>query len=194
VRGALFDLLESIVDEHCIVLVIEDLQWLDKTSAKLLVRMAEWSEKKRMLLLLNARPSLNPFLEYAEKLRVEMIQLGPLGAVSAGALPRSVALRPGDEPDAGFVDWCLAVAEGNPFFLQELAHQWIETGQRYEAPPSISKVLQQRLSRLSSEALQVLQTCAVLSDHASIERVERVLEFHPHQLLSAVEELSKAAM
>src|SRR5207244_2037691 len=57
VRAALFDLLESIVEEHCLVLVIEDLQWLDKASAKLLVRMVEWSEAKRVFFLLNARPA-----------------------------------------------------------------------------------------------------------------------------------------
>jgi DNA-binding SARP family transcriptional activator len=194
VRAALFDLLESIVEEHCLVLVIEDLQWLDKASAKLLVRMVEWSDKRRVLFLLNTRPGTNAFLDYAEKVPVDTIALGPLAPMPSTALLKSVALRPGDEPESGFVQWCLAVAEGNPFFLQELAHQWIETGHRYEAPPSVNKVLQERLSRLSSEALQVLQTCAVLNDYATLDRVQRVLEHHPHQLLAAIEELSKAAM
>ena len=194
VRAALFDLLDSIAAEHCLVLLIEDVQWLDAASAKILVRMVEWSDTRRVFFVLNARPNKNPFLEYAERVRLDTITLGPLTPVASTALLQSVALRPDDEPEAGFVDWCLAVAEGNPFFLQELAHQWIETGRRYEAPPSVTKVLAERLSRLSAEALQVLQTCAVLSEHATLERVERVLDYNPHQLLSAVEELSKAAM
>jgi DNA-binding SARP family transcriptional activator len=194
VRAALFDLLDSVAEEHCVVVLIEDVQWLDAASATILVSMVEWCETRRVFFVLNARRSNNPFLEYAEKLRLDTITLGPLTPVASTALLHSVALRPGDEPESGFVDWCLAVAEGNPFFLQELVQQWIETGHRYEAPPSVTKVIQERLSRLSAEALQVLQTCAVLSDHATLDRVERVLEFHPHQLLSAVEELSKAAM
>jgi len=194
VRAALFDLLDSVADERCLVILIEDVQWLDVASARILARMVEWSQSKRVFFLLNSRPSNNSFLDYAEKSRLDTIGLGPLTPMASSALLQSVALRPGDEPESGFVDWCLRVAEGNPFFLQELAHQWIETGQRYEAPPSVTKVLQERLSRLSAEALQVLQTCAVLSDHATLDRVERVLEYHPHQLLSAVEELSKAAM
>src|SRR5207237_4892922 len=133
------------------------------------------------------------FLEYAEKVRVDTITLGPLAPLPSAVLLKSIALRPGDEPEPGFVDWCLAVAEGNPFFLLELAHQWIETGHRYEAPPSVSKVLQERLSRLTVEALQVLQVCSVLGEWATIERVEGVLMYRPHQLLSAVEELSNAA-
>jgi len=194
VRAALFDLLDSVADERCLVILIEDVQWLDFASAKILVRMVEWCETKRVFFVLNARPSRNSFLEYADKARFDTIALGPLTPMASTALLQSIALRPGDEPESGFVEWCLAVAEGNPFFLQELGHQWIETGHRYEAPPSVAKVLQERLARLSGEALQVLQTCAVLSDHATLDRVERVLEYHPHQLLSAVEELSKAAM
>ena len=194
VRAALFDLLESIVDDHCLVIVIEDLQWLDKTSAQLLVRMVEWSGTRRIYFLLNARPSENAFLAYAEKLRVEAITLGRLDPSASSALLKSIALRPGDELEPGFVNWCLAVADGNPFFLQELANQWIETGRRYEAPPSVSKVLEERLSRLSPEALQVLQTAAVLNDHSTLNRVERVLEYQSHQLLAGVEELNRAAM
>ena len=194
VRAALFDLLDSVAEEHCVVVLIEDVQWLDAASAKILVSMVEWCETRRVFFVLNARRGNNSFLEYAEKVRLDTIMLGPLTPVASKALLHSVALRPGDEPEPGFVDWCLAVAEGNPFFLQELVRQWIETGHRYEAPPSVTKVIQERLSRLSAEALQVLQTCAVLSDQATLDRVERVLEFHPHQLLSAVEELSKAAM
>jgi hypothetical protein len=194
VRAALFDLLESLVEEHCLVFVIEDLQWLDKTSANLLVRMVEWSEGRRVLFVLNARPGNNALVEYAEKVRLHKVIVAPLAETAAAALLKSVILRPGEEPEPQFIDWCLAVAEGNPFFLQELAHQWIETGRTYQAPPSVSRVIQGRLSRLSSQALQLLQTSAVLNDFATLERVERVLEYEPHQLLSAVEELSKAAM
>ena len=193
-RGALFDLLEAITEEHCLVLVIEDLQWLDTASARIIARMIEWSDGRRVFILLNARPNQNVLCEYSEKLRLRTITLAPLTSPDSTALLQSIALRPGDKCEPGFVDWCLAIAEGNPFFLQELAHQWIETGHRYEAPPSVNRVLQERISRLSAEALQVLQTCAILNDYATLDRVERVLEYRSHQLLAAVEELSKAAM
>jgi len=194
VRAALFDLLDSVAEERCLVILIDDVQWLDSASARILIRMMEWCATRRLFFLLNSRPGDNSFRDYAEKARLDTLILGPLKPVASTALLQSVALRPGDEPQPEFIEWCLAVAEGNPFFLQELAHQWIETGQRYEAPPSVTRVLQERLSRLSEEALQVLQTCAVLSDHATLDRVERVLEYPPHQLLSAVGELSNAAM
>jgi DNA-binding SARP family transcriptional activator len=194
VRGALFDLLDSVAEERCLVILIEDVQWLDNASARILARMMEWCATRHLFFLLNSRPGISSFLDYVEQPQLDTLSLGPLKAVASTALLQSVALRPGDQPQPEFIDWCLAVAEGNPFFLQELAHQWIETGRRHEAPPSVTKVLQERLSRLSGEALQVLQTCAVLSDHATLDRVEMVLEYPPHRLLSAVGELSRAAM
>ncbi|MDQ6872121.1 MAG: AAA family ATPase [Gemmatimonadota bacterium] len=194
VRAALFDLLDSVAEERCLVILIEDVQWLDNASARILARMMEWCATRHLFFLLNSRPGSSPFLDYVEQSHLHTLALGPLKPVASTALLQSVAMRPGDEPKPEFIDWCLTVAEGNPFFLQELAHQWIETGRRHEAPPSVTKVLQERLSRLSGEALQVLQTCAVLSDHATLDRVEKVLEYPPHQLLSAVAELSRAAM
>ncbi|MEO8909995.1 MAG: AAA family ATPase [Gemmatimonadaceae bacterium] len=194
VRAALFDLLDCVAEERCLVVLIEDIQWLDNASATILMRMVEWSASRRLFFLVNSRVDRNAFLEYAEKATLDTLRLGPLKATASTALLTSIALRPGDAPPPEFINWCLAVAEGNAFFLQELARQWIETGQRYEAPPSVTKVLQERLSRLSEEALQVLQACAILGEHATLDRVEQVLKYRPHQILSAVEELNKGAM
>ncbi len=194
VHAALFDLLDSVAEERCLVVLIEDVQWLDKASGRILARMMEWCTTRHLFFLMNSRSGNNSFLDYVENSHLDLLTLAPLKSVASTALLQSVALRPGDEPQPEFINWCLAVAEGNPFFLQELAHQWAETGRRYEAPPSVSKVLQERLSRLSGEALQVLQTCAVLSDQATLDRVEMVLKYPPHQLLSAVGELGRAAM
>ena len=34
----------------------------------------------------------------------------------------------GREIEDAYLDWCVRVAEGNPYFLQELANHWVETG------------------------------------------------------------------
>lgn len=193
-RNALFDLVDSLAEERCLVLVIEDIQWLDDVSSKILGRMVEWAATKRVFLLLNSRPSNSSVVRYTDGGSLTTLSLGPLSASASSAVLHSIAARPDCRPMPDFFSWCIRVAEGNPFFLQELAHHWAETGHTYEAPPSVTKVLEQRLSRLSQEALQVLQICAVLGEHATLERADQVLEYPAHRLLSAVEELSKAAM
>jgi len=194
IREALFDLLASVTEERCLVLIIEDVHWLDVASAKILAQLCDWCATKRLLLIINSRPTSSLFTEYIQKAHLPTIKLDALPNEASSTLLKSVVLRLGDAIQAEFVDWCLSVAEGNPFFLQELAHHWIETGHRYEAPPSVSSVLQERLSRVTPGALQVLQTCALLGDFATVSRVERVLEYPPHQLLSAIQELSNASM
>jgi DNA-binding SARP family transcriptional activator/tetratricopeptide (TPR) repeat protein len=194
VRTALFDLLDSLADERCLVLLLEDVQWLDNASAKILAQMIEWAPSKRVFFLLNSRPGNNGLGEHVENPLLRRLTLGPLTEIAATTLLRSLARQTTESTDGSFIGRSLAVAEGNPFFLQELAHHWAETGGRYEAPPSVAKVLQERLAHLSCEALHVLQTCAVLGDCGTIDRVERVLGYQPHTLLSAIEELSQAAM
>ena len=194
-RMALLDLFDSVAHERCLVVLIDDVQWLDDSSAKILAHMVEWSRTKSLYFLINSRPGAHPFMNYLENTAVNRLALGPLSPLESATLLHHLVLRPDhSDPDPGFVDRCLSVAEGNPFFLQELAHHWVETGRRDEAPPSVSKVLEERLERLSREALRVLQASAVLGDHATLDRVESVLEYRSHQLLSAVEELSGAAM
>ena len=70
----------------------------------------------------------------------------------------------------------------------------METGKQRGSPPSVTAIIDERLARLSNEALLVLQACAVLDVNATIERVEGVLEYQSHVLLSAVQELSVAGM
>src|SRR5207253_3013296 len=98
VREALFDLLDSVAEERCLVILVDDVQWLDVASGKIVARMAEWCETKRVFLLVNCRPSNNSFLEYADKARLENITLGGLPRVASTALLQSIALHPGDEP------------------------------------------------------------------------------------------------
>ena len=194
VRGALFDLLDSVADERCLVIVIDDIQWLDAPSASVLHRIEEWCRGRRVFLIINSHPTKSAFLAGSERNRTDAITLSGLAGGASAALLRSILPGSVVDPESEFLDWCLSVAEGNPFFLQELAHQWLETGHRYEAPPSVSRVLQERLSRLREEALRVLQTSAVLGDLATVDRAIQVLEYQPHLLISAVEELSKAGM
>ena len=194
VRSAIYDLVDSVAHEGLLVIELEDMQWVDDESARMLVGMAQWCTTRRVFFVMNARPETTASLIYAQRANFDLLALGPLHTDASTALLQSIALRPSDEPQPDFVSWCLTVAEGNPFFLQELAHQWIETGQRHEAPPSVSNVLQDRLSRLSDEALRFFQCCAVLGDYSSVDRVEAMLKYPPYTVMSAVEELSKAAM
>src|SRR6266404_8115092 len=75
-----------------------------------------------------------------------------------------------------------------------MRNHWLETGKHRGPPPSVMAIIDERLARLSNEALLALQACAVLDINATIERLEGVLEYQSHVLLSAIQELSVAGM
>jgi DNA-binding SARP family transcriptional activator/tetratricopeptide (TPR) repeat protein len=193
-RRALFDLFDAIADEQCLLIVLEDVQWLDRSSAKLLSAMIPWASARRLFLLLNERSARRGVSDQMSRLDVQVLPLSPLERDEAKALLAAIVDQASTSVSSDVINRLLAVGEGNPFFLQELGKQWLETGKQHEFPPSISAVVDDRLSRLSTDALQVLQTCAILGLNATIDRVERVLEYKSHRLLSAVQELGVAGM
>jgi len=194
IRRALFDLFDAITDEQCLLIVLDDVQWLDRSSIKLLSAMIPWANNRKLFFVLNERSSPSVATSRLAQLDVHTLPLSPLEPAFATSLVRAIVTDASALAGAEVINWLLSVGEGNPFFLQELGKQWLETGKQHEFPPSISAVVDDRLSRLSNDALQVLQTCAILGVNATIDRVERVLEYKSHQLLSAVQELSVAGM
>lgn len=193
-RTAVFDLLDAISDESNVLVVVEDVQWLDRTSTKLFGAIVDWAASKRLFLLFNARDDVQVLCEAVTTTGLPVIPLLPLAADDAVRLARTFADEASELLHEPSVTWFINAAEGNPYFLQELIKHRIESGRRHSIPPSVASVLNDRLSRLSEAARQLLQACAVLNENSDLERLEQVLEFAPHDLLGGIQELSASGM
>jgi len=193
IRFALHDLFDAVTDEQCVLVVIEDVQWLDSTSMKMLAGIAEKAAAKKLFFLFNSRPADGAF-ERALAGRLRTLRLDPLSDAAASALLGSIASNRNSENHKEMISRCLAVGEGNPFFLQELGKQCIDTGGFDPLPTSIGTVLNERLSRLDSNSLLVLQACAVLADNSTVNRIEKLLRLRPYHLMRAMGELNGLGM
>jgi DNA-binding SARP family transcriptional activator/tetratricopeptide (TPR) repeat protein len=193
-RAALFDLLDAVADERSVLVVVDDVQWLDASSVRLLAELLPWATNRKVFFALTERLGTKGLASHFSPDDLRLLTLGPLGSQFGEAIIAEI-LRESPRPTSSeLIQRLLSVGEGNPFFLQELGNHWLETGKQRETPPSVTAVIDERLARLSTEALMVLQACAVLDMNATIERVEGVLEYQPHVLLSAIQELSVAGM
>lgn len=184
VRRAILDLLDAVAGESPLLLWIEDAHWLDQQSWRVLREVIDWLPPRPILLLLTSRlPHATP---------------APPARTTAGLVPHRVPALADDaarrvlldscagrEPPAAFRDWCLQVAEGNPFHLRSLAHHWVETGD-LRAPASLCELVVARLRRLPELPLRTLQACAILAKNATAARLERVLEYRRHALVNAL--------
>jgi class 3 adenylate cyclase/tetratricopeptide (TPR) repeat protein len=154
---------------NLVVLEIEDLHWVDKTSEDFLAFLAEGLVAARMLLLLTYRSGYRP--PWLEKSYATQIALSRLNEQESRAVARSVLQRVGAPED--LVDAVLDKAEGNPLFLEELARSVLEHPD-VTVPDTIQGVLMARIDRLPEGHKRLLQTASVLGRELSLPLLARV--------------------
>ena len=192
-QAAFADIIGAVTEDVPLVICVEDCQWLDPTSAGVLASLTQRLREQRLFMVFTSRISYEGKL-VSHPFDASSFELPPLDQHASEELIHSVVRQQGRQVNSNYLRWCTAAAEGNPFFLREFANHWLETTDEYRSPPSLTAVLKQRLSRLSSSALQLLHTCAVLENHASLDNIEAVLGYSPHELLRCINELSAAGM
>jgi len=192
-RSAVIDLLDAVSEERTLLVIVEDVQWLDPASARLFATILDWTSAKKVFFVFNSRQKKNLLTESLSPQQLSTIRLEPLATAEAATLIQSFLAADSPSEPRDF-SWLIQAGDGNPYFLQELTKHWLETRQRHEAPPSVAMVLNERISRLSAVAHQLLQACAVLGEDSNLERLEGVLGYPPHDLLAGVQELSAGGM
>jgi DNA-binding winged helix-turn-helix (wHTH) protein/tetratricopeptide (TPR) repeat protein len=154
-----------------LVIVVEDLHWIDRTSEEFLATLVGQLLAARILLIATYRPGYRP--PWMERSYVTQITIGPLSAGESAELLGSVA---GDQGFATEVSTAiLQRGEGNPFFLEELARTVVEQGAGDEAiPDTVQGVIMARLDRLNDEPKQLLQTASVVGREVPRRLLERL--------------------
>jgi len=144
-----------------LVLVLEDLHWVDKVSEEFLGFLAESVRGARILLLATYRPGYRP--PWIDKSYAGQTPLQPLSRDDAIQMVRSV-LRVENLIDL-VTQEIVAKADGNPFFLEQLA---LHAGEARDlradlmVPNTIHDVVMARIDRLPEETKRFLQTAAVI--------------------------------
>jgi class 3 adenylate cyclase/tetratricopeptide (TPR) repeat protein len=170
-----------------LVLVLEDLHWIDKISEEFLGFLSENAPEARILMLATYRPGYHP--PWIEKSYGGQTPLQPLSRDDSLQMVRSVlsAERLVDLVSEEIV----TKADGNPFFLEQLA---LHAGEARDlrsdlmVPDSIHDVVMARIDRLPDETKQLLQTAAVIGREFSSRLLDAVwqgsgpLEAHLREL------------
>ena len=143
-----------------LVIEVEDLHWADRTSEEYLALLAESLLGAPILLIATYRPGYRP--PWGDRSFATQLSLGRLDADESRAIVRSLL----PDPDGGdtLAPLILDKAEGNPFFLEELARAVKEQGLGTDlpVPDTVHGVLTARIDRLAEEPKRVLQTASVL--------------------------------
>jgi adenylate cyclase len=172
-----------------IVFVLEDLHWIDKTSEECVSFLVSGLAGAPIMFLATHRPGYHP--GWMDKSYATQIALQPLSEVDSRSVMRSV-LRNEPLPDA-LAQLILGKAEGNPFFLEELAGTVREQGDlpapTLEVPDTIQEVLLARLHRLAPGAKQALQTAALLGRESPVSLLRALWNGGPDDLAQQLDAL-----
>lgn len=142
-----------------LVLAIEDVQWIDRTSEEFLSMLAERGAGRPLLLVTTQRPGRR--LRWMELSHANQIALGRLRAEDARTVARAHAgAEVGDDVLSAIVER----ADGNPLFLEELARDiaGVDGHDPSRVPHTVQDVLSARIDRLSESGRRVLRAASVL--------------------------------
>ena len=170
-----------------LVLVLEDLHWIDSETQALLDSLVESVPAAPVLLLVNYRPEYNH--SWSGKTYYRQLRVNPLRPESAEELLRAVV---GDGTGlASLKRLLIERTDGNPFFLEESVRTLVEigalSGQRgaydlteharaIHVPTTVQALLAGRIDRLPPEEKRLLQAASVIGKDVPFALLQAINE------------------
>ena len=195
-RDSISALLNALARRRPTLLLIEDLQWADEESLRLLDFLP--APDCRLLLLMTHRPDFAP--AWARPIS-SVVTLRPLSSDSMGRLVQQAF--PGITSRA-LRQALIARSAGNPFFLEELArdalttempHDGTHDDQQLAIPSTIQAVVAARIDRLAAEDKRVMVTASALGNRFSLRTLRAIFSDRPESSFqSQLEALCDAGM
>jgi DNA-binding SARP family transcriptional activator len=195
VRRALADLITAVSEEQPLLLIIEHVHHLDPISTEILSDLIADLDKHHIALLMTAPspfPVASPLHTGARNLVVR--ELHPLMPDQSERLLHDLIHNVRGGLDPATVARYTTLADGNPYFLHELAVSWMYYGDHATVPGSLTSALDHRVSLLSEVALRVLQSATLLAANSTFPRLERTTHYSHVDLLRSIDELHRAGL
>ena len=194
------DLLVRASESAPLVLVLENIHWIDTTSEEFLGRLATHVPKDQIVLVLTTRPGATPsaLAERAET----TLALGGLGGSDLRSMVASLvhAENVSEELFGILVD----KSAGNPLYIEEILRQLQETdgltavdgevrlrSAGVTVPDTIHDIIAARIDRVADGLKRVLQGAAVIGRRFGVSLLSRVLGVAPEPITQQLAELHR---
>jgi class 3 adenylate cyclase/tetratricopeptide (TPR) repeat protein len=168
-----------------VLILFEDLHWIDTESQAFLDSLVDSLPAARVLLLINYRPEYQH--GWGSKTYYRQLRIDPLRPDSADEMLRPLL---GDDPSLSPLRRLLIErTDGNPFFLEESVRTLVEThalaGDRggyrlarsveaIQIPANVHVILAARIDRLPAPAKELLQSAAVIGKDVPVPLLEAI--------------------
>jgi class 3 adenylate cyclase/tetratricopeptide (TPR) repeat protein len=202
-KEAVRDVILSFARQSLVVLILEDLQWIDEESRGALEELVNSIDSTRVLVCLTSRPGAYG-IEGSRGARTT-IQLRPLEEASAFEVLDHLL---GRERELNIVKRrVIDKAQGNPLFLEEIARMLVESAALanvdlrvpggadailLQIPATVQSVIAGRIDRLPPVEKEVLQIASVVGVHVPLSVLNRVSNLDATILAKALVALTDA--
>jgi predicted ATPase len=188
---------------QAMLLVIEDLHWVDSETQSFLDSLIESLPTARLLLLVNYRPEYQH--SWGSKTYYSQLRVDPLPPESAEELLQ--ALLGSDSSLGPLKQLLIERTEGNPFFIEESIRTLVEskllvgergnyclTGpiERTQVPATVQAVLAARIDRLAPEVKRLLQSAAVIGKDVPFPLLQAIADQPEEELRRGLSRLRAA--
>ncbi|WJI38732.1 AAA family ATPase [Mesorhizobium opportunistum] len=198
---ALLRQLEDLARQGPVLMLFEDVHWIDPSSRELLDLVIERVPRLPVLLLLTFRPEFQP--PWTGQAHVTVLVLNRLDRREGAALVQRV-VGSGELP-SDVVAEIIERTDGVPLFVEELTKAVLESGNAktvlskaaataLNVPATLHASLMARLDRLGSAVKQVAQVGAVLGREFSYELLAAVAQGNAVELDGALDQLVGAGL
>ena len=186
-----------------LLLIVENLHWVDAETQVFLDSLVERLSTARLLFLVNYRPEYQH--GWGDKTFYTQLRLDPLPRESAEELLD--ALLGGGVVLAPLKHLLIERTEGNPFFLEESVRTLVETKvlvgeqgayhlnktpQSIQLPATVQAVLAARIDRLPSEEKCLLQVASVIGKDVPFVLLQAIAEMPEEAILHGLVHLQAA--
>ena len=175
-----------------LVVIVEDLHWIDAETQELLDLLVDSVASARLLMLVNYRPEYHH--EWGNRTCYTQLRLDPLGGQSADEMLH--ALLGGDTSLQSLKRLIIDKTEGNPFFMEEMVRALVEQGvlvrngatrltkplTGIRIPPTVHGILASRIDALPTSEKSLLQILAVIGKNIPLNLVKQITASPDDQL------------
>ncbi|HXZ87361.1 MAG TPA: adenylate/guanylate cyclase domain-containing protein, partial [Candidatus Binataceae bacterium] len=183
-REAIKSLIHRESLDHTLLLIFEDLHWVDAETQLLLDLLADSISTAPILMMVNYRPEYEH--RWSNKSYYTQLRLDPLGAQNAAEMLSELVGH--DSELESVKDLIIARTEGNPFFMEEMVRALFDQGVlnrnggvhlarplgSIQIPPTVQGILAARIDQLAPAEKELLQTLATIGREFPLGLVRRV--------------------
>lgn len=190
VENAIYELIKIVTRNVPLLLIFEDIQWLDEPSLIMLKKLINERHLDNPVVYITCRNAHNEFIEkfiseFSSRGIIKRVHLNRFTEKESLEFVRAYPYELSEAVEKVVYE----ETEGNAFFIMEFLNNIKHHQSYHEMSPKIKDALKHRLLNLSKDSLQLIQLSSVYFDRFSVQDLVSISGKSEFEVLDLIEEL-----